>query len=175
MEKVPVFRRALEARIRRHLKKDDLYLKKCRSDNPQLAELGDYYIIDENHVVEKHVDIISLAQDKGLLKHHETIGLSGSEIGKLEAAPIGKLEAAPIGQTMTDEFTKKRNERDGNKWRLIQAAYFLALFREAHERGADTSEELAQWLKNSGIHAEGPTFESWIDSNREMLRTKGLL
>ena len=75
---------------------------------------------------------------------------------------------------MEDEFTKKRNERDANKWRLIQSKFYMSKFREAQDRDAETTEELGQWIQNSGIRAVGPAIESWIDTNIEMLRAKDL-
>ena len=80
----------------------------------------------------------------------------------------------PNGVTMEDEFTKKRNERDANKWRLIEAEFYMSKFREVHNRDAETTEELGQWVQNSGIRAEGSAISSWIDTNIEMLRAKGL-
>lgn len=71
--KVKVTRRALEARLRRHLATEGLTLKKCRFDSRWHSDFGDYYAVDAslNAVRETHIDIEGWAREAGVMKPFE--------------------------------------------------------------------------------------------------------
>lgn len=64
---------ALEARIRRRLKRDELILRKTRGQRARL-DLGEFYIINyRNVIVAHHCDLESLGRELGCLAEHERI------------------------------------------------------------------------------------------------------
>ena len=72
MHKVQVSERAVVARLSRHLRKDNMFLKKCRTDSRWHLELGDYFIVDENRgIMEKNVDPEGMAREEGVMKPFE--------------------------------------------------------------------------------------------------------
>ena len=75
MPPVQVSRRALEARVKRALDKDQQTLRKCRPDSRGYLELGDYYIIDYNLniIVAQNVDIEDLAREMEVFKPYEEL------------------------------------------------------------------------------------------------------
>ena len=46
----------------------------------------------------------------------------------------------------TDEFTRRRNERDGDKYRLLQGAAMLKLFNDRVGRPPRDTDELLLWF-----------------------------
>lgn len=73
--KAKVTRRALEARLRRHLAAEGLSLKKCRSDSRWHNDFGDYYAVDAsaNAVRDTHIDLEGWTREAGLLKPFEEL------------------------------------------------------------------------------------------------------
>lgn len=67
--RVPVSRRALLARVKRHLEKDGEYLHATRPGTRAYQQLGGYYVVnDQNHVLYQFDDLGSMAAELGLLK-----------------------------------------------------------------------------------------------------------
>ena len=75
MTKVKVARRAVFARLARHLNKENLMLKKSREDSRWLSDLGDYYIVNatNNTIASAHINLEELAKEEGLLKPFEEL------------------------------------------------------------------------------------------------------
>jgi hypothetical protein len=75
MPPVKLSRRALEARVKRALEKDQQSLRKCRPDSRGYTELGDYYIIDHtnNTIAAQHVDLEDLARELEVFKPYEEL------------------------------------------------------------------------------------------------------
>ena len=73
--KIPISRRALIRRINRRLRKDALRLKISRPNSRALAELGEYYHVDDrNHVTGPDVpDIEAYARAIGALQDFEVL------------------------------------------------------------------------------------------------------
>lgn len=72
--KVKVTTRALEARMRRHLQKENLVLRKCKVDSRWYHDLGDYYAVNENNSVrDTHIPLEAWAREAGVLKPYETV------------------------------------------------------------------------------------------------------
>lgn len=73
-KQVPVSRRALFARINRHLKKDGEWLRASRGERA-LQDLGEYYVIDisRNFVLHKDVDLEDLGRELGVLAAFEKL------------------------------------------------------------------------------------------------------
>jgi hypothetical protein len=72
--KVPVSKRAIEARIKRSLKGEGVSLKRNRSAR-YAEDLGDLYTVDDssNSVIGAHHTLQSLAEAQGVLKPWEVI------------------------------------------------------------------------------------------------------
>lgn len=59
--------KAIEERVRRALKKNDLILRKSRP-RKGFTELGDYYVVDFNNcIIEKNCDLETLAKKLGVI------------------------------------------------------------------------------------------------------------
>lgn len=73
--KANVTRRALEARMKRHLAKEGVILRKCKADSRWFNDLGEYYAVDErtNTVVHKDMNIGAWAREVGVLKPFEEV------------------------------------------------------------------------------------------------------
>ena len=73
--KVKVSRRAVEARVKRALAKEDELLKKCREDSRWYSDLGRYYIIDIRFsaIVRKNEDLEDLARELRVLREYEEL------------------------------------------------------------------------------------------------------
>ncbi len=73
-KQVPVSRRALIARLNRHLKKDGECLRTSRGERAR-QDLGDYFVIDvsKNHVINKDVDLEDLGRELGVLAAFEKL------------------------------------------------------------------------------------------------------
>lgn len=71
--KSKVTRRAVEARLRRHLANEGLALRKCREGTRSYQDLGEYYAIDVRHnaVRDTHIDLEGVSREAGLLKPFE--------------------------------------------------------------------------------------------------------
>lgn len=67
--------RALAARLRRHLARQDEALKKCSPQTRAFLKLGRYYIVslDLNMIIDMNVDLESLAREEGVLKQWEEL------------------------------------------------------------------------------------------------------
>ena len=67
--------RAAEARLRRHLAKDGLLLRRCAVSSRDWTRLGDLYVVDVsmNVVVDRDLDLETSCREAGVLKPYETI------------------------------------------------------------------------------------------------------
>ena len=71
---VSISERALLARIQRKLKLDGQKLLKCRQPDPATyAQLGLYYIVDDQTIVATHQELEKLAKALGCLKPYEKL------------------------------------------------------------------------------------------------------
>lgn len=65
---------ALEARLRRHLEKEGLLLRKCSPRNRWYQDYGDYYVTDMNNALrDSHVNLENLAREDGILRPFEIV------------------------------------------------------------------------------------------------------
>lgn len=58
---------------------------------------------------------------------------------------------------MTDESTERRNAREGERYRVLQAYALMKLFWEGNGRHPDSNEELFEWAYDN------PSVEQPID------------
>lgn len=66
--------RALEARMKRHLLKSGIVLRKCKADSRWYQELGEYYAVSaSNEVSHKDVNLEEWARESGVLKPFEIV------------------------------------------------------------------------------------------------------
>jgi hypothetical protein len=72
MEKVPVQRAALLARVNRRLKKDGQRVYRSRSA-AEIASLGDWYITGPKGIARRRVDLVALAREMGCLEPWEAL------------------------------------------------------------------------------------------------------
>jgi len=74
-KKVNVSERAIIARIKRAIAKDDLLLCVCRENSNSFAELGRYYLVDgrSSVLITKHISLAGYAKEVGVLKPYEKI------------------------------------------------------------------------------------------------------
>lgn len=70
--KAPVSERALIARINRKLKIDGQTLKKLRGDR-WLNDLGRYYIVENNHVVQGDINLEEFGRELEVLRPWEKL------------------------------------------------------------------------------------------------------
>lgn len=73
--KKQVTKRAAEARLRRHLAKDGLLLRRCAFTSRDWTRLGDLYVVDAsmNAVVDRDLDLETSCREAGLLKPYEVM------------------------------------------------------------------------------------------------------
>ena len=73
--KAPVTRRALEARLKRHLAKEGLSLRKCNPASRWYSNFGDYYTVDIqlNVVCDKYMDLEGWSREVGVMKQFEEL------------------------------------------------------------------------------------------------------
>ena len=69
----PVSERALVARINRALAKQRQALRRCREDARGFNDLGAYYLLDGNTVIDTHVNIETLGRKLNVLGVGETL------------------------------------------------------------------------------------------------------
>jgi hypothetical protein len=72
-ETSPVTERALVARINRALAKQYKKLRRCRKDAQGFSDLGAYYLLDGNTVIDTHVNIEALGRKLNVLGDRETL------------------------------------------------------------------------------------------------------
>jgi len=74
-KKVNVSERAIIARIKRAIAKDDLLLCVCRENSNSFAELGRYYLVDgkTSFIISKRFSLAVYAKEIGALKKYEII------------------------------------------------------------------------------------------------------
>ena len=66
---------ALEGRMRRHLEKEGLILRKCKQNSRWYSDQGDYYTVNENNAVrDTHIPLEEWAREYGILKPFEEVG-----------------------------------------------------------------------------------------------------
>ncbi len=75
LDLVPVSPRALTQRIDRALRPERLKAARGR----QREELGNYYVVDQTSVIQKHVDLEVLARTLELLRPWETLAAKNKE------------------------------------------------------------------------------------------------
>jgi len=73
--KIKVSERAVFARLNRRLNRENLLLKKCRSNARDYQKLGDYFIVDMkmNAVVDMDIGLEAHCKKYGLLKEYEVL------------------------------------------------------------------------------------------------------
>ena len=73
--KAPVGARTVQQRINHKLAPDHKAIRSCRSDLPGWRNLGDYYLLNfqQNHVIDTHVNLESMARELGVLAEWETV------------------------------------------------------------------------------------------------------
>lgn len=72
--KAPVSRRALMARLRRHLAHEGSTLHTCREGSRAYISLGRYYTANAyNTVSDYHIDLELLARERGIMHDHEVL------------------------------------------------------------------------------------------------------
>ena len=66
---------AFEARMRRHLAKGGIYLKKGREGSRWYTDQGDYYTVNvHNAIDDSHINLIAWGRDLGILRPFEEVG-----------------------------------------------------------------------------------------------------
>ena len=73
-KKVPVSKRALEARVRRALERDGLVLRKFKVGSKWFEQYGEYYLTDErNNEPVFHQDLETLAKEYEVIRPFEAL------------------------------------------------------------------------------------------------------